>query len=115
MIYFLPVMILSFLSFSVFAKLEEKAEKPPLEEEESNFVPSLTEALNNTNRLKTEIKRQLAEEFSIGSEQAISGRSPKGEKDSSSDDQVAQFGDLEVRISERGEEELVRVKDEAKE
>ncbi len=69
--------------------------------EEESFVPSLSETISDNHRLKSKIKRQLAREWSSDSS--------KGEghlkKSPSSSAQTAHFGDFEIDISERKQEE----------
>lgn len=116
------LVVLLFFSCLVWSAPSVKKLKKPLtkeiaeeitnleKEEEENFTPSLSETLSNTNRLKSKIKRQLAQELSTEQKDDIAQRSPEGEMDVISADEIAQFGDFEVGISKRGEEELVEVK-----
>ena len=59
---------------------------------------SLNELLNDTDRLKNEIKRDLAK----GEEQKKTERVPASKK------QVVQFGNMKISISEREEEEELK-------
>ena len=83
-------------------------------EEEEDFVPSLSDTLNDTNRLKSEIKRQLAENSGSSLKSDTVKRQPKGILSKSSASETAYFGDFEVNISERYEEDLAEVKQKRK-
>ena len=79
-----------------------------------DFVPSLSDTLNSTNKLKSKIKRQLAKEWNVDSSGVAAKRNSKsqtkGYNGGDSIDEMARFGDFAVGISERGEEELKKVK-----
>ena len=107
--------VLLIFSFSVWSapsvkkKASQQIQRLSEETEEGeNFTPSLSETLNDSNQLKSRIKRQLAKELDANLTNDIADRKPKGQADSIN--AIARFGDFEVGISERGEEELVRVK-----
>ena len=62
-----------------------------------DYSPSLTESLNDSNDLKKQIKRQLSADHS----QTIPEENP-------SEEEVANFGNISVSISERKKEEKLR-------
>lgn len=118
----LTVIIFLFCSFSVIPflyaeKRESKSKFKPKQrqtktvkvEKEKDFMPSLSDSLNDTNRLKKQIKRELAKELTTNSNIATK-KVPQEISDQTIANETALFGDLEVTISEREEEKLVEVK-----
>ena len=118
----LTVIIFLFYSFSVIPflhaeKQESKSKFKPKQkqtktakvEKEKDFMPSLSDSLNDTNRLKNKIKRELAKELTTNSNSETK-KALTGNADQTMANETALFGDLEVTISEREEEDLVEVK-----
>ena len=97
-----------FVSKSRFSKKREPSSQTPPEteamEEGENFKPSLSETVHDSHQLKSRIKRQLARELETD---PLKDMKDKSSNSLSSEDETARFGDLEIGISERGEEELV--------
>ena len=79
-------------------------------EEEKDFMPSLSETLSDTNRLKNKIKRQLAREWNANSKNHVEKVNPKENISASLLDEIARFGDFEVSISQRTKEDWTEVK-----
>lgn len=113
---FIVMVVLFFFSCPVLAIAEKKTTKTEIvadELEEVDFTPSLSETLNNTNRLKSQLKRQLAEELNDDSI-PVTKRKSKRSVSQTVKSEIALFGDFEVSISERDEEDLVEVKEQEK-
>lgn len=85
----------------------EPAEEQEEETDVSSFQPSLSDTLSDSNKLKKQIQRQLAEEIGSDDEEKEDPKAVRSRASvpNSSDDTVARFGDLEVSISEREKEE----------
>ena len=66
-------------------------------EEGEDFQPSLLESLNNSNQLKSNIKREIA----VKAPKKISKKAPK---------KLIQFGVMSLKISDRKEEETLEEK-----
>ena len=64
---------------------------------EEDYRPSLTESLNDSNSQKNKIKRQLSADSS-----------QTNPEESASEEEVANFGNISVSISERKKEEKLR-------
>ena len=92
------------------ASQETLTEDDLQETEDEDFTPSLSDTLNDSHKMKRQIKRQLAKEIdSNPNTKDVADRSPKNIKD------VTHFGDMEISISERQKnEELVEVKKKSK-
>ena len=116
------VIMLLFLSFFAWSvsfdkkielKTESKPEKVTTElEEERDFIPSLSEILHDTKQLKTKIQRQIAKELNIDSKD--SAIKLEDQMSETPQNETAHFGDFEVDISERAEEDLVQKKNKKK-
>ena len=78
-------------------------------EEKKEDLPSLSDLLNDTNKVKSRIKRQLAKEWDADQKKATINRSLEESIDQKQINEVARFGDFEVSISGRNEEQLVEV------
>ena len=79
-------------------------------EKEKDFMPSLSETLSDTNRLKNQIKRQLAREWEADPKNHVDKKNPKGNISHGLLDEIANFGDFEVSISQRTKENWTEVK-----
>ena len=73
-----------------------KAQEPT--ELAEDYRPSLTESLNDSNSLKTQIKRQLSGD----------NKEPANAEEKPSSKEVANFGNISVGISKRKKEENLR-------
>lgn len=83
-------------------KIIKKQQEEVIENPE-DFVPSLSQTLSDTNRLKKQIKKQVADNMTKKPEEEVS------EEDKTKPNlsrETAHFGDLEVSISERTEEDV---------
>ena len=93
----------------------KEKQREPAQIEEEDFVPSLSESLNDTNRLKNQVKRQLAEELNTNPAKNFirkkSRKKPSRNVNRAVSDETAVFGGLEVNVSRRSEEALPKVKD----
>lgn len=85
-------------------KKQNKEQEVELEEPQ-DFIPSLAESLSDTNRLKKEIKQQVSENMTK------KGKTKSAEKKKAKrtlSRETAHFGDLDVNISERIEEDIIQ-------
>lgn len=85
-----------------------------VEEFENTRIPSLSDTISRSNRMKSRIKKQLAKELDGTPDESVVQRSSAGAPAEALDpeDTLARFGDFEVSISARGEEELTADKKE---
>ena len=74
-------------------------------EEEEDFVPSLSQSLSDTKKLKRTINRQLAEELS-----SVSDKTNATNPNREPQNQLTDFGDFKISISKRTTENFKKVK-----
>ena len=110
-----------FFSLNAFSANKKPVQDPPAKrtieqdsdqtENSLDFVPSLSDTLSNTNRLKKQMKQQVAENITKKpQEENLKQQNTKRTLSR----ETAHFGDLEVSISERTEEELTEFQNEKK-
>ena len=103
---FFLLSVFVFSAFSATAQTAEQTKSSNEEEstEEESFVPSLSQTISDTHKRKSQIKRQLAREWSDTSKR----ESHFKKNPPLSPAQTAHFGDFEIDISERKQEEELR-------
>ena len=79
------------------ARKTAQGQKNTIETEE-DYSPSLTESLNDSSHLKNEIKRQLSADDTTQTDP----------EENSSEEEVANFGNFSISISERKKEENLK-------
>lgn len=94
--------------FSWGERKAPKKKQPPSEEtEEEIFLPSLTDSLADSKKLKNRLLRELADDHNIDPKNQTTEENPEGKTETNKNGKTVKFKDMELQVIGRHTEEII--------